>query len=180
MSSRAAIRYAKAMLQKANETNTQEVVFGDMQSVYDTIQGSRDLQLALQSPVIKGEDKKKVLLEVFKNQGPLTHSLIDVLVENKRTAMLSNVTRSYIQLYNEQMGIKVATVITAVPLSDELENKVMAKVKELTGSETVTLKNEVDPEILGGFVLRIGDVQYDASIINQFRKLRKEFKNQYN
>lgn len=180
MSSRAAIRYAKAMLQQANETKTQEVVFGDMQSVYDTLQGSRDLQMALQSPVVKEEDKRKVLLEVFKNQGALTHSLIDVLVDNKRTAMLSKVTQSYIQLYNDQMGIKEATVITAVPLTEELEAKVMAKVKELTESDTVTLKNEVDPEILGGFILRIGDVQYDASIINQFRKLRKEFKNQYN
>lgn len=180
MSKRAAIRYAKAILQQAGEKNTQEVVFGDMQSVYDTIQNSRDLQLALQSPVIKEEDKRKVLLEVFKNQDALTHSLIQVLVNNKRASLLSDVSKSYIELYQEQQGVKDVTVITAVPLSDEMDKKVRAKIKELTGSDSIVLRNEVDSDILGGFVLRIGDIQYDASIINNFRKLKEEFKNQYN
>ncbi len=180
MSSRAATRYAKAILQKASEDNTQAVVFGDMQSVYDTIQGSRELQVALQSPVIKAEDKKKVLMTIFNSQSELTHSLINILIQNKRVSILSEVTKSYMELYNEQHGVKVASVITAVPLSEEMEEKVMAKVKALTGSEHVSLNNQIDPEILGGFVLRVGDIQYDASIINQFRNLRKEFNNQYN
>lgn len=180
MSRRAAIRYAKAVLQKASENNTQEVVFGDMQSVHDTIQSSRDLQLALQSPVVKEEDKRQALLEIFKDKGALTLSLINILVTNKRAAMLSAVSKSYISLYRDQKGIKDVTVISAVPLTPEMEEKVLAKVKELIGADTVTLHNEIDPDILGGFILRIGDVQYDASIANQFRKLRKEFKNQYN
>ena len=180
MSSRAAIRYAKALLQKANENNTEAVVFGDMQSVYNTIKGSRDLQVALQSPVIRAEDKKNALMKIFSGQSEDTHSLIRVLVNNKRTSMLADVTKSFIDLYNEQQGIIIATVTTAVPLSEEMEKKVMAKVKSMTGSDSITLNNVVDPDILGGFVLRVGDVQYDASIINQFRNLRKEFKNQYN
>jgi len=180
MSRRAAIRYAKAVLQQASESNTQEVVFGDMQSVHDTIESSRDLQLALQSPVIKEEDKRKVLLDVFKDKGELTLSLINVLVTNKRAAMLAAVSKSYVELYRDQKGIKDVTVISAVPLTPEMEDKVMTKVKELSGTDSVTLNNEIDADILGGFILRIGDVQYDASITNQFRKLRKEFKNQYN
>lgn len=180
MSRRAAIRYAKAVLQQASESNTQEVVFGDMQSVHDTIQSSRDLQLALQSPVIKEEDKRKVLLDVFKDKGELTLSLINILVTNKRAAMLSAVSKSYVELYRDQKGIKDVTVISAVPLTPEMEDKVMTKVKELIGTDSVTLNNEIDADILGGFILRIGDVQYDASITNQFRKLKKEFKNQYN
>src|SRR5699024_9491464 len=131
MSKRAAIRYAKAMMQEAGEKNTREVVFGDMQSVYETIENSRDLQLALQSPVIKEEDKRKVLLEVFKNQDSLTHSLIHVLVENKRASLLAEVSKSYIELYQHQKGIKDVTVITAVPLTPEMDEKVRAKVKEL-------------------------------------------------
>jgi len=180
MSRRAAIRYAKAVLQQASESNTQEVVFGDMQSVHDTIESSRDLQLALQSPVIKEEDKRKVLLDVFKDKGELTLSLINVLVTNKRAAMLAAVSKSYVELYRDQKGIKDVTVISAVPLTPEMEDKVMTKVKELSGTDSVTLNNEIDADILGGFILRIGDVQYDASITNQFRKLKKEFKNQYN
>ena len=173
--SRAAIRYAKAILQKANENNTQAVVFGDMQSVSTTIEDSRELQAVLQSPVIKANDKKQALLKIFSGQSEITHSLINVLVDNKRTSLLSNVAKSYIDLYNEEQGVKVATVITAIPLSSELESKVMEKVKELTGSEKVTLKNEIDPTIIGGFVLRVGDIQYNASIANQFGNLKREF-----
>lgn len=175
MSNRAASRYARALIQKADETQTREVVFGGMQSVYDTIQGSRELQLAIQSPIIKEEEKKKFLLEIFKNQGESTRSLIDVLVENKRTNLLPKVAESYIRLYEEAKGIQNATVITATPLTEELEKKVLSKIAELTKSDHINLKNEVDPGILGGFILRTGDIQYDASIVNQFRKLRKEF-----
>ena len=175
MSNRAAIRYAKAILQTANENNTEAVLFGDMQSVYDTIEGSRELQVVLGSPVIKADEKKQALLKIFSGQSGTTHSLINVLVENKRTSLLGKVAKSYIDLYNDEQGVKVANVITAVPLSSDLEAKVMSKVKELTGSEKVSLKSEIDPEIIGGFILRVGDVQYDASIVNQFRKLKREF-----
>src|SRR5690606_12522994 len=143
--SRAAIRYAKAILQKAKEDNTEAVLFGDMQSVYKTIEDSRELQTVLQSPVIKANDKKEALLRIFNGQSETTHALINILVANKRTVLLGEVAKSYIDLYNDEQGVKVATVITAVPLSSELEDKVMAKVKELTGSEKVTITSEVDP-----------------------------------
>lgn len=180
MSSRAATRYAQAILQKSNETNTQEVVFGDMQSVYNTIEGSRDLQVVLQSPVIKASDKKEALLKIFSGQSEITHSLIKILVENKRTPLLSDVAKIFMDIYNDQQGVKVATATTAIPLSSEMETKIVAKVKALTGSEKVSLVSEVDPKIIGGFILRVGDIQYDASISNQFRNLKREFKNQYN
>ncbi len=175
MSSRAAIRYAKAILQNANENNTEAVVFGDMQSVYKTIEDSRELQAVLQSPIIKANDKKEALLKIFNGQSEATHSLINILVENKRTSLLSKVAKSYVDIYNDQQGVKVATVVTAVPLSSELEDKIMAKVKELTGSEKVTLNSEIDPAIIGGFILRVGDIQYNASISNQLGNLKREF-----
>src|SRR5690554_3052792 len=138
MSSRAAIRYARAILQNADSNQTESVVFGDMQSVYQTIEGSRELQMVLQSPVIKAHDKKEALLKIFSGQSEATHILIKVLVENKRTSLLGKVAKSYVDLYNDQQGVKLAKVITAIPLSTEMEAKVMAKVKELTGSEKVT------------------------------------------
>ncbi len=180
MSSRAATRYAQAILQKANENDTQAVLFGDMQSVYGTIQNSRELQAVLQSPVIKAHDKREALLKIFSGQSDITHSLINLLIENKRAPLLGAVASTFIDLYNEQQGVKIATATTAVPLSSELEKKIINKVKELTGSEKVVLNSEVNPNIIGGFILRVGDIQYDASIANQFRNLRREFKNQYN
>jgi len=173
--SRAAIRYAKAVLKQANNLSATELVFNDMQCIEATILASKELQIALKSPVISGENKKAVLLEIFKNLSETTKSLIYILVENKRTSLLYDVSKNYINLYNEAKGVKLADVTTAIPLSKELEIKVLAKVKELTGSDNVSLENNIDKAIIGGFILRIGDLQYNASIANQLNKLKREF-----
>jgi len=173
--SRAAIRYAKAILQEANEANAGDIVFDDMRSVQATIRGSKELRAMLKSPVIKAEDKRQALLSIFGDQSKYTHSLINVLVGNKRIDMLSGVAESYISLYNEAKGIKEAIVTTAVALSSELEVQVLEKVKEITGSTNVTLKNDVDASIIGGFILRVGDLQYNASIANKLGNIKREF-----
>jgi len=180
MSSRAAVRYAKALLESAEASNIQELIYGDMKSVYDTIQGSRELQVTLQSPVIKVEDKQQILQKIFADSNELTQALINTLAANKRTQLLSGVSQSFLELYKERKGIKDAVVITAVAMTPEIENKILDKIKSLTGSDTITIKNEINPEILGGFILRVGDIQYDASIRNQFQILKNKFTNQYN
>ena len=88
---------------------------------------------------------------------------------------MAEVSKKYIELYNEAQGVKLAQVTTAVPLSNELEEKVLAKVKVLTGSEKVTLERKIDESIIGGFILRIGDLQYNASISNSLAKIKREF-----
>jgi F-type H+-transporting ATPase subunit delta len=175
MSSKAAIRYAKAVLQLANETKVAEAMFDDMKSVHATIQGSKELRSVLKSPVVKLNDKKEALLSIFAKQSKATKQLIQVLVDNKRIALLNGVASSYIDLYNESKGVKVARVITAVALTQELEKKILAKVKDLTASTSVTLNKEIDPSIIGGFILRVGDLQYNASISNQLGNIKREF-----
>jgi F-type H+-transporting ATPase subunit delta len=176
MSNRAAIRYAKAVLDQANEANISEVVFGDMKAVEATIAGSKELRNVLQSPIIKGEDKKQALIKIFDSNSDVTKGLIDILTANKRIDLLGGVASSFVSLYNEGKGVKVAHVTTAVPLSADLETQVLAKVKEMTGSDNITLVNKVDETILGGFILRVGDLQYNASIANQLSNLRRAFK----
>ncbi|GHC44691.1 ATP synthase F1 subunit delta [Ulvibacter litoralis] len=175
MSSRAAIRYAKAVLEQANQGNIANVVFDDMQSVYATIEGSKELRSVLKSPVVKAEDKKEALVKIFENNSEVTKGLIQILTTNKRINLLGGVAESYISLYNESQGVKVANVTTAVALSSELETEVLAKVKQLTGSSQVTIHNTIDESILGGFILRVGDLQYDASIANKLGKIKREF-----
>ena len=142
--SRAAKRYAKAVLLKASDTNTAQVVFEDMQSISATISNSNELKEMLVSPVFNDEDKKEALHKIFTKQTDNTKSLISTLVTNKRASMLGDVATSYIELYKESQGIKVARVTTAVALSSELKEKVLVKVKELTGSDKVTLESTID------------------------------------
>jgi len=173
--SKAAIRYAKAVLQQAQEDNVAKEVFGDMQDVLNTLRGSKELRSVLQSPVIKASDKKASLLEIFGSSTQNTKSLINTLVENRRIRLLGGVAESYVSLYNQAKGVIVAQVTTAVALSPEIEAQVLSKVKALTGSSSVSLENTIDESIIGGFILRVGDLQYNASISNNLNKLRREF-----
>ncbi len=171
---RAAIRYAKAILELAKDQKATDVVNDDMKLIAKTIAESKDLSDMLQSPVVRSSAKKSVLLEVFKKSNKITGSLIDTLISNKRLSILGEVASKYSLLYDQLKGTEVAQVTTAVPLTDDLKVKVLAKVKELTGKD-VEVKNIIDESILGGFILRVGDIQYNASIANKLNKLKREF-----
>ena len=175
MSTRAAIRYAKAVLDQANHAKISEVVFGVMKSIQLTLAGSKELRVVLQSPVVKAEDKKQALLQIFEKNSDVTKGLIQILSSNKRINLLGSVAGAYVDLYNNSKGVKVATVITAVAITPEIQATVLSKVKEMTGSENVTIHNTIDDSIIGGFILRVGDLQYNASIANQLGNLKREF-----
>lgn len=174
--SRAAIRYAKAILDLAVENKVTDAVEKDMRTIVDTISDSVDLKEMLSSPVISGDVKKKVLNEVFKGSHAITDEMIGMLVDNKRVAMLNEVALKYIILNEQLKGNDVAYVTTAVPMDEALEKKVLTHVASITGNE-VTIENKIDESIIGGFVLRVGDLQYDASISNKLNNLKREFTN---
>ena len=175
MSTRAAIRYAKAVLDQANHAKISEVVFGDMKSIQETLAGSKELRVVLQSPVVKAEDKKQALIQIFEKNSDVTKGLIQILSSNKRINLLGSVALAYVDLYNNSKGVKVATVTTAVAITPEIQATVLSKVKQMTGSENVTIDNTIDERIIGGFILRVGDLQYNASIANQLGNLKREF-----
>jgi len=171
---RAALRYAKAVLSLALDQKAAEAVNNDMKLIANTIVESKDLSIMLQNPVVRSSVKKKVLNSVFKNTNSVTGNLINTLITNKRIALLEEVASKYIQLFDTLKGTQIAKVTTAIPLTEALKSKVLAKVKELTGKE-VEVVNIIDENILGGFILRVGDIQYNASIANKLDKLKREF-----
>ena len=173
---RAAIRYAKATLDFAIEKKAADAVEKDMRTISATIAESNDLKKLLDSPVVKSEVKKNALLEIFKDSSEITKGLIETLIGNKRVAMLQEVAFKYIILHEKLKGEDVAYVTTAVPLTADLEKKVLAEVSKITGNQ-VTIENKIDESIIGGFVLRVGDLQYDASIANKLNSLKREFTN---
>ena len=103
-----------------------------------------------------------------------TLSLIDILISNNRISLLGDVASKYNELFDQSKGIEHAIVTTAVALTSDLEKKVLAKAKQISGKEVV-LENIIDESILGGFILRVGDIQYNASVSNQLSKLKREF-----
>lgn len=174
--SRAALRYAKAILSLAQDKNLAKEVNEDMDLIRKTLKSSSELRAVLKSPVVKESAKKNSLNQIFKDVNPATSGLFRILAENNRLEILTMVTTKYTELYNDLMGIQVAKVTTAIPLTPGLEIKIQAKVKEMTGNEA-EIKNVVDPSIIGGFILRVGDQQYNASVASQLSSIKRELQN---
>lgn len=174
--SRASIRYAKAVLENALASGLAESVNGDMKLVHNTIAENRELKNFLHNPVIRKEIKLSALSEVFSGVQKDTQDLFKLLFENKRFEILDEVAVQYTKLYDKQNGVEEVSVITALPLTPELEAKVLSKAKEFT-SNKVILNSRVDSSILGGFILRVGDKQYNASVAHKLSELKREFSN---
>lgn len=172
--SKAAVRYAKAVLSLATDNKVANEVNTDMKQIANALANNKELKEVLLSPVVRSSDKQAVLNAIFVDANSATTNLINTLVANKRIALLGDVALKYSELYDALRDTQVAKVTTAVPLTKALEEKVLTKVKELTGKST-ELVNTVDESILGGFILRVGDLQYDASISNQLNNLKREF-----
>lgn len=144
--------------------------------INETIDNNNELRVFLKSPVTKNSIKKNALLEIFKDVNAITSELFNLLIENNRIEILSMVASKYRFLYNEMNNVQVAKVTTAIALSPALETKIQAKVKELTGNEA-EIQNIIDESIIGGFILRVGDIQYNGSVHAQLNNLKREFKN---
>lgn len=176
--SRAALRYAKAILSFAIEQNKEVEVNNDMLLIAATIKESKDLQLLLKNPILKSDLKKAALKEIFGTKiSSVTLDALALLIENKRLPILEEVTKKYRAIYDELKGIEVAKVTTAIPLTEALNKQVLHKVKEITRKE-ITIESIINPDIIGGFILRVGDIQYNASISNKLQILKRQFENE--
>ncbi|MFH7011574.1 ATP synthase F1 subunit delta [Flavobacterium sp. FlaQc-52] len=175
-STRAAIRYAKAILDLANSKGVAEVVNNDMKSIASAIDTNTELSTFIQNPTTKVEVKESALLEVFADVNGVTKGLFHLLFENKRFEILEAIAVEYNKLFDEGNGVEVAKVTTAIPMDAALEAKVLAKIATLSDKK-ITIENTVDASIIGGFILRIGDQQYNASVANRLQVLKRELSN---
>lgn len=172
--SRAAIRYAKAVLDLAVENKATDAVEKDMRAVVETVSNSLELRELLASPVINGSDKRQALSAIFQEAHAISDGLIGMLVDNKRVSLFNEVAEKYIILNERLKGEGVAFITTAIPLTADLEKKILKQVESMTGNK-VMIENKIDESIVGGFILRVGDLQYDASISNKLNNLKREF-----
>ena len=173
---RAALRYAKAILEIADFKGVASEVSVDMTLIANTITGNLELSHFIQNPLVITETKKSVILEVFSDVNSVTQSLFHLLLENKRFEILATIAIEYNNLFDVMNGVEVAKVTTAFPMDADLEAKVLAKIATFSNKK-VTIENTVDASIIGGFILRIGDKQYNASVANRLHVLKRELSN---
>ena len=173
---RAAIRYAQAILDIASDKNVLEAVGADMKIIASTIKGNAELSNFIHNPTLKVEVKESAMTAIFADANEVTKKLFRLLKENKRFEILGIIAVEYTKLYDEKSGIEVAKVITAIEMDEALRTQILAKIATLT-TKKVTIESTVDPSIIGGFILRIGDQQYNASVANRLQILKRELSN---
>lgn len=175
MGSRAASRYAKSLLSLSIDQKSLEEVNKDMKFVADTCKSSSELILLLKSPIVKTDKKLAILNAIFSNKiGKLVSSFIEIITKKKREAIILDIARAFNEQYNTHKNITSAKVSTAIALDKELKSKIMAIVKAASKGD-VEIEEEVNKDLIGGFVIKIGDQQVDSSINSKLQKLKREF-----
>ena len=176
INTRAANRYAKAFLSITKSEDDLMIMFKDMSSVKKAFEQSQELKLFIDSKVIKDTDKVETLKKVFPDLSTHSTNLLTYITNSGRIDLFDDVAKCFVELYNEKMGNQNVILISASKLSHDILTEIKSKVKSLT-SKTVYLTNKVDKNLIGGFILKVGDKQYDASFKQQLKKLEHEFLN---
>jgi F-type H+-transporting ATPase subunit delta len=171
---RVASRYAKALLSLAEERGELDAVAKDLALLEEVVAGNRELELMLQSPLVKADKKLAVLEAVF---GPhlsaLTNAYLGILVQKGREGLIKDLTAEGNNQLRQMRNIQEASVTTAVPLDDALRNRILAQVAKIHEGD-IELTEHVDADILGGYILQMGDRMIDASVKRQIRALGRE------
>jgi len=169
---KAAGRYAQALLELALEQNKVEQVLGDMKYLLEVNNQSTDFQLLLKSPIVKSDKKIAIFKELFGKFEALSTSFVNMIIENGREKDLSSIAIAYDDLVKSHKGIIPVTLTTAVPVDEATKKSILDKVRK--GVEgTLEVTEKIDKSLIGGFVVRMGDKQFDASVANQFSELKQ-------
>lgn len=170
-----ATRYAKSLLQLANEKGQLEKVYADMQLVQQVCEENREFTNFLNSPIIKTDKKVSVIKEVLSSKVcEITSGFLTILTHKRRESYMNEIAKAFISQYKQYKNILTAVITSAVGIDATIKAKVLELVKQTTTGE-VELVEKVDKNLIGGFVLTIGDRQVDASVSRRLNELRKAF-----
>ena len=174
--SRAASRYVRSLLGLAVEKNALESVYKDMLLFTKVCEENRSFELMLKNPIIKHSKKREILEKIFEGKvHQLTMAIFDILTRKNREPILPSIAREFHTAYNIYKGIGRAYITTAVPLDNQLRLAFEKIVRQLSEKTDVELTEKVDKEMIGGFLLNVGDRQLDASIRNKLKALKVKF-----
>jgi len=172
---RVASRYAKSLIDLAQERGELEVIHQDMLLIEQTCEQSRDLRLMLKNPIIKHDQKLKALASIFSSKvSALTTAFLQIISKKNRNSFLFSISKEFHSQYNELKGIEKAVVTTTQSLDPALRDEFKTMVEKIS-SKKVELEETINEELIGGFVLQIGDKQLDRSIKTQLQALGRAF-----
>lgn len=173
-------RYAKALFDYSLCAGELDKVYAEMQGILNLIDQNRELYLFLRTPLLNPEKKRKILCRLFNSFSKTTLKFLEMISMHKRTSLLKSIAIAFLELYKEKKQWTDAILITAIPLSGELENRILAKLPQQkdAGKKYLLLK-KIDPTLIGGFILRIRDKEWDMSLSGKIHRLRQSLTDHY-
>lgn len=173
--SRVANRYAKSLIELAVDKKVLDLVAADMQSFARICEANRDFLLMLQNPIIRHDKKLAIFQKAFAGKfQSLTMSFFEIITRKNRESVLYQIAKQFEEQFNELRQIDVAEVITAVALNATLKGEILDSVSKITGKKVV-LVEKIDPTLIGGYLLRVHDIQIDNTISSKLNKLKIKF-----
>lgn len=174
---RVAYAYAKSLMELAIERGQLEEVFQDLLHLADLAKSNRDLELAMRNPIVNADKKLKILKALFEKRGTTdaTMAFFEILCRKNRIDVILEAAREFEAQYRLHKSIQVAEVTTTFPLDDQLRAEFIKIVLEISGMETVKLVEKINPDLIGGFILRVNDRQLDESLSSKLRELKFQF-----
>ncbi len=173
---RLADRYAKSLIDLASEKNILEAVCEDMRYIQALCKQSRDFLNLLRSPIIKPDQKGKLIDAVTNDKvNALTAAFNNLLVKKGRESDLPEIATAFISQFNTLKGIHQVKLTTAVAVSEELKKSIQNKVQSANNFGTVELETVTDESLIGGFVLEFNNKLVDASVAHDLREIKKQF-----
>jgi F-type H+-transporting ATPase subunit delta len=164
--------YARSLFEVAREQQKLDVVREQLGQVAEALEDNREMRLFFFSPYFSTEEKRDGLRRTIDGADPVISNTLDVLVENHRLPLIARIRREYDRLWEDANDLLPVTVTSAVALDDAVVTRIGDEIGRQTGRR-VQLTKEVDPSIVGGFVVRVGNAILDASIKSRLESLRK-------
>ena len=164
--------YAEALLQVVSENDQTEEMVKEVKQLLSLINDSPDLEKTLSSPVLETDTKKKIIIEIFSEK--INSSLLNflkLLADRQRIGIVNSILDRFLDIYRENSNIALATVTSAVELTDDQKGSITKKIINIAGTEKLELVTKIDPSLIGGFVASVGSKVIDASLASQIRKL---------
>lgn len=175
VTTKVAKRYAEGLLQFTQDAGQTDAVFSEMKDLVGTIEKSKDLQNFLASPIIDTKKKISISAEIFAAMSPVTRNLIQLVIKQGRENHIANIGREFVKKVEDMRGVQRITLTSATPLSEENVKNILQSTNLVNHDSKFDVQSIIDPEILGGYILRVGDQQIDTSVRTNLTRLKKEF-----
>ncbi len=171
---RIAKRYAKALLSLAEENRIMDEAYEDMSTILDVFEKTREMKIILSSPIVRETKKIKIIENVFRGKiNELILKYLVIITKRKRSILIEPIATEYKILHKQKLNIETVTVITSQELDAETQEQVLKVARKVTDKK-IEFQNEIDPSIIGGFILKIGDYFYDASVKRSLNNIKKK------